>query len=187
MLLAIDIGNTNIVIGVFQGKILSQHWKIQAGREKTCDEYAVTLLHMFALSGVAVEEIRDVIISSVVPPLTPVFQELSRKRFNIKPMVVGPGLKTGMSILYENPLEVGADRIVPLRCDCLVKSQIDNCTEVVFHQISFPCIVSTPEVPYTAAYNLANLNLRELLITDTELKLIAAAAMTGLRSIPTKG
>ena len=112
MLLAIDIGNTNIVIGVFQGEILSQHWKIQAGREKTCDEYAVNLLHLFALSGVAVEKIRDVIISSVVPPLTPVFQELSQKRFNIKPMVVGPGLKTGMPILYENPLEVGADRIV---------------------------------------------------------------------------
>ena len=112
MLLAIDIGNTNIVIGVFKGEILSQHWKIQAGRERTCDEYAVTLLHLFALSRVAVEEIRDVIISSVVPPLTPVFQELSQKRFNIKPMVVGPGLKTGMPILYENPLEVGADRIV---------------------------------------------------------------------------
>ena len=112
MLLALDIGNTNIVIGVFQGENLSQHWKIQAEREKTCDEYAVTLLHLFALSGVVVEKIRDVIISSVVPPLTPVFQELSQKRFNIKPMVVGPGLKTGMPILYENPLEVGADRIV---------------------------------------------------------------------------
>jgi type III pantothenate kinase len=112
MLLALDIGNTNIVIGVFQGDTLSQHWKIQSGREKTCDEYAVTLLHLFALSGVTVEEIRDVIISSVVPPLTPVFQELSQNRFNIKPLVVGPGLKTGMPILYENPLEVGADRIV---------------------------------------------------------------------------
>jgi len=112
MLLALDIGNTNIVIGVFQGETLSQHWKIQAEREKTCDEYAVTLLHLFALSGVVVEKIRDVIISSVVPPLTPVFQELSQKRFNIKSMVVGPGLKTGMPILYENPLEVGADRIV---------------------------------------------------------------------------
>lgn len=112
MLLALDIGNTNIVIGVFQGELLSQHWKIQAEREKTCDEYAVTLLQLFALSGVAVEGITNVIFSSVVPPLTPVFLELSKSRFNIKPMVVGPGLKTGMPILYENPLEVGADRIV---------------------------------------------------------------------------
>ncbi len=112
MLLALDIGNTNIVIGVFQGKILSQHWKIQAGRETTCDEYAAILLQLFNLSGVVVREIHDVIISSVVPPLTPVFQELSQHRFNIKALVVGPGLKTGMPILYENPLEVGADRIV---------------------------------------------------------------------------
>ena len=112
MLLALDIGNTNIVFGIFQGKILSFFWKIQAERDKTCDEYAGTLLTLFALSGVVVEEVRDVIISSVVPPLTPVFQELSQNRFNIKPMVVGPGLKTGMPILYENPLEVGADRIV---------------------------------------------------------------------------
>lgn len=112
MLLALDLGNTNIVIGVFQGETLTQHWNIQSGRDKTCDEYAVTLLQLFALSGVAGEEIRDVIISSVVPPLTPVFQELSQNQFNIKPLVVGPGLKTGMPILYENPLEVGADRIV---------------------------------------------------------------------------
>lgn len=112
MLLALDLGNTNIVIGVFQGETLTQNWNIQSGRDKTCDEYAVTLFQLFALSGVAVEEIRDVIISSVVPPLTPVFQELSQNRFNIKPLVVGPGLKTGMPILYENPLEVGADRIV---------------------------------------------------------------------------
>ncbi len=112
MLLALDIGNTNIVIGVFQGQNLSKHWKIQSGRETTCDEYAVTLLKLFALSEVSVGEIRDVIISSVVPPLTPVFQELSQNRFNIKALIVGPGLKTGMPILYENPLEVGADRIV---------------------------------------------------------------------------
>ncbi len=112
MLLALDLGNTNIVIGVFQGETLAYHWNIQSGRDKTCDEYAVTLLQLFALSGVVVEEIRDVIISSVVPPLTPVFQALSQNRFNIKPLVVGPGLKTGMPILYENPLEVGADRIV---------------------------------------------------------------------------
>lgn len=112
MLLALDIGNTNIVFGVFKGESLFKHWKIRSAREKTCDEYAVTLLQLFALSEVPVEEIEDVIISSVVPPLTPIFQDLSQSRFRVKPLVVGPGLKTGMPILYENPLEVGADRIV---------------------------------------------------------------------------
>ncbi|MGD2294609.1 MAG: type III pantothenate kinase [Candidatus Aminicenantes bacterium] len=112
MLLAVDIGNTNIVVGVFLGKKLVTHWKIQSEREKTCDEYAVTLVNLFSLSGLSVDEISDVIFSSVVPPLTPIFQDLSQSRFGVKPLVVGPGLKTGMPILYETPLEVGADRIV---------------------------------------------------------------------------
>ena len=112
MLLAIDIGNTNIVLGVFEGEKLIQHWKIQTERERTCDEYGITLLNLFSLSGPKKTEIDSVIISSVVPPLTPIFQDLSQRLFKIKPVVVGPGLKTGMAILYENPLEVGADRVV---------------------------------------------------------------------------
>ena len=112
MLLAIDIGNTNIVFGVFQGKKLIQHWKIQTESEKTSDEYGVTLLNLFSLSGPEKKEIDSVIISSVVPPLTPIFEDLSHSLFNVRPAVVGPGLKTGMAILYENPLEVGADRVV---------------------------------------------------------------------------
>ena len=112
MLLAIDIGNTNISVGIFQGKSLVKHWKIKTEREKTCDEYGITLLNLLSLSGMEVKEIKSIILSSVVPPLTPVFQELSQRLFKIKPLVVGPGLKTGMAILYENPLEVGADRIV---------------------------------------------------------------------------
>jgi type III pantothenate kinase len=112
MLLAIDIGNTNIVLGVFRGKELIQHWKIQTESEKTSDEYGITLLNLFSLSGSEKTEIESVIISSVVPPLTPVFEDLSQSLFKVKPAVVGPGLKTGMAILYENPLEVGADRVV---------------------------------------------------------------------------
>ena len=112
MLLAIDIGNTNIVLGVFQGNNLIQHWKIQTEGEKTSDEYGVTLLNLFSLSGPEKTEIESVIISSVVPPLTPIFEDLSQSLFDVKPFVVGPGLKTGMAILYENPLEVGADRVV---------------------------------------------------------------------------
>jgi type III pantothenate kinase len=111
MLLAIDIGNTNIAAGVFEGKKLSRHWKIQSEREKTCDEYAVSLLSLFSFSGLDTKKITGIIISSVVPPLTPIFQNLGLEQFGLKPLVLGPGLKTGMPILYENPLEVGADRI----------------------------------------------------------------------------
>ena len=91
MLLAIDIGNTNIVLGVFEGERLIQHWKIQTERERTCDEYGVTLLNLFSLSGPKKTEIDSVIISSVVPPLTPIFQDLSQRLFQVKPVVVGPG------------------------------------------------------------------------------------------------
>ncbi len=112
MLLAIDIGNTNIALGIFRGKELIHHWKIRTEREKTSDEYGLTLLNLFSLSGPKKSEIDSVIISSVVPPLTPIFQDLIQSLFRVKPIVVGPGLKTGMSILYENPLEVGADRVV---------------------------------------------------------------------------
>jgi type III pantothenate kinase len=112
MLLAIDIGNTTIDVGIFKGKTLVEHWKIRTEREKTADEYAMTLLNLFSFSGIEVKKIKSVLVSSVVPPLAPVFEDLSHSLFNVRPLVVGPGLKTGMAILYENPLEVGADRIV---------------------------------------------------------------------------
>ncbi|MBN1223040.1 MAG: type III pantothenate kinase [Candidatus Aminicenantes bacterium] len=112
MLLAVDIGNTNIDVGVFRDKELFRHWLMRAEKEKTCDEYKVTLLNLFSLSQVDVAGVKAVIISSVVPPLTPVFANLSQNLFRVKPMIVGPGLKTGMPILYENPMEVGADRVV---------------------------------------------------------------------------
>lgn len=111
MLLAIDIGNTNIAVGLVQRGGLIKHWKIKSDREKTCDEYAATLVNLFSMSAIDKASIGSVIFSSVVPPLTPVFQRLSQSLFGVKAMVVGPGLKTGMPILYENPLEVGADRI----------------------------------------------------------------------------
>lgn len=112
MLLAIDIGNTTVAIGFFEDKRLSRHWKIRSDRDKTCDEYGVTLLNLFTFAGVGPEAVKAVIISSVVPPLTPIFQTLSQDLFHVKPLVVGPGLRTGMPILYEVPLEVGADRVV---------------------------------------------------------------------------
>jgi type III pantothenate kinase len=112
MLLAVDIGNTNIALGVFEGNDLIQRWKIRSEREKTSDEYEITLLNLLALAHLEAKNIRSVIISSVVPPLTPVFQSLSQGLLEVNPLVVGPGLKTGMPILYENPQEVGADRVV---------------------------------------------------------------------------
>ncbi len=112
MLLVVDIGNTNIALGLFKGNNLVQHWKIRTERDKTCDEYGIVLLNLLSLTHLDAESIKSVIISSVVPPLTPVFQELGQNLFKMKPLVVGPGLKTGMPILYENPQEVGADRVV---------------------------------------------------------------------------
>ena len=112
MLLAIDIGNTCVALGIFGGKRLIKHWKIRTEREKTCDEYGIILMNLLSLSGLEGEKIKSAILSSVVPPLTPVFQELVKSLFRVKALVVGPGLKTGMPILYENPLEVGADRVV---------------------------------------------------------------------------
>lgn len=112
MLLTFDIGNTTIGIGLFREKDLICHWRIRSDREKTSDEYGVMLRNLFSFDGVAASEVGGVIISSVVPPLTPVFQELSQTLFRTRALIVGPGLRTGMPILYEAPLEVGADRVV---------------------------------------------------------------------------
>ncbi|OGD12395.1 MAG: pantothenate kinase [Candidatus Aminicenantes bacterium RBG_13_62_12] len=110
-LLAIDVGNTTVGVGVFEDRNLICDWRIRSDREKTADEYGLILLGLLAGAGMGPERVGHVILSSVVPPLTPVFQALSRRLFGAKPVVVGPGLKTGMPILYDNPLEVGADRI----------------------------------------------------------------------------
>jgi type III pantothenate kinase len=112
MLMAIDIGNTTVAIGLFDGPALAHHWRIRSDHDKTPDEYEVLFRSLLASGRRDVSDIRGVIISSVVPPLTPVFQALSFDLFRTKPLVVGPGLKTGMPILYEAPLEVGADRVV---------------------------------------------------------------------------
>ncbi len=112
MLIAVDIGNTNIAIGIFEGENLAENWKIRSDAEKTCDEYKVILRGLLRSSSLEEEQVTSGILSSVVPPLTPVFQSICRGMFQIKPLIVGPGLKTGMPILYENPMEVGADRIV---------------------------------------------------------------------------
>ena len=112
MLIAFDIGNTTVAIGLFDGQTLEQTWRISSDRDKTSDEYGLILRGLLDVSGQGAAEVREAIISSVVPPLTPIFQSLAAALFKVKPLIVGPGLRTGMPILYEAPLEVGADRIV---------------------------------------------------------------------------
>jgi type III pantothenate kinase len=112
MLLAIDIGNTNVVIGVFDGEKLCADWRIGTNSQITSDEYAMIFKDLFGFAGLEFARISGVIISSVVPPILPVMTEMSKKYFQIQPMIVTHGMKTGITIRYENPKELGADRIV---------------------------------------------------------------------------
>lgn len=112
MLLAFDIGNTNMVIGIYQGKELITNWRITTDRQKTADEYGVLLYNLFIHHNIPKEKIDAIIFSSVVPPIMGALEIMSKKYFNIDPIIIGPGIKTGIPILYENPREVGADRIV---------------------------------------------------------------------------
>ena len=112
MLLALDVGNTNTVIGVFDGQALVTHWRLSTRREGTRDEYGILIKGLFDFGGLDFQAVSAVIISSVVPPLQGPLEEMARQYFGVEPMVVGPGIKTGMPILYESPREVGADRIV---------------------------------------------------------------------------
>lgn len=112
MILVFDIGNTNIVLGVFDGKNLIQHWRISTSTQRTDDEYGILLRALFESSGIPMKKVNALVISSVVPPLMLALEKMSKKYFNVEPLVVGPGIKTGISIKYDNPREVGADRIV---------------------------------------------------------------------------
>jgi len=112
MLLVIDIGNTNIVFGVYRGDTLINHWRVSTVLDRTADEYAIVLNSMLYFEKVRLVDIQSVIISCVVPPLLVPFQSICRKYIGVQPLIVEPGMKTGMPILYENPQEVGADRIV---------------------------------------------------------------------------
>jgi len=112
MLLAIDVGNTNIVLGVFDGATLVQSWRLQTLRERTSDELGLLVDGLFAHSRIERVKIRGVILGSVVPPLTGTMRHMAERYFGVTAMIVEPGVNTGMPILYKNPSEVGADRIV---------------------------------------------------------------------------
>lgn len=112
MILVVDVGNTHTVIGLYQGKKLIRHWRLLTEAERTADEYGVLLRSLFSASDLNFSAVEGMTVSCVVPPMTNVMMELSQKYFRLQPLIVGPGIKTGMPILYDNPREVGADRIV---------------------------------------------------------------------------
>lgn len=111
MLLVIDVGNTNTVLGVFDGPQLLAQWRLTTNREQTADEYGILIRNLLSLDSAQRHEITGIMIASVVPPLNPVLAEMAEKYFRLKPSFLGPGTRTGMAIHYENPQEVGADRI----------------------------------------------------------------------------
>jgi type III pantothenate kinase len=114
MLLTLDVGNTNTVLGLYRlsSDELVAHWRISTLRTQTADEYGVLFLNLFAMRKIEASEVDSVIISSVVPPLESTLRQVCERYFNIKPMFVEPGIKTGMPILVDNPAELGADRLV---------------------------------------------------------------------------
>jgi type III pantothenate kinase len=127
MLLVIDVGNTNTVLGVFQVahqpgeditieparyEHLVANWRVGSHLARTVDEYGVIFRNLFAMDNLEVSDVKGIVISSVVPPLDPVLRQVCERYFNTKPLFIEPGIKTGMQVLYDNPAEVGADRIV---------------------------------------------------------------------------
>ena len=112
MLLAFDVGNTNIVLGVFKDGELIQNWRLETDPRKSADEYGMVINQLFTYEGLDVNDVEDIIIATVVPSVLYTLQHLSVKYFNKRAIVVGPGVKTGLVVKYDNPKQVGADRIV---------------------------------------------------------------------------
>src|SRR5579871_6490058 len=127
MLLTVDVGNTNSVLGVFRGEELIAHWRLTTARAQTVDEYGVLTRNLFTLKGLDPKSVDGIIISSVVPPVNWTLGEMAKIYFGQKALFVEPGVKTGMAVLVDNPLEVGADRIVN--------------GVAAFHKYGGPCIV----------------------------------------------
>lgn len=112
MILVIDVGNTNIVLGVYQQEKLIHHWRLSTNRSSTVDEYGILIHNLFQMGKLDMSDIEGVIISCVVPPLIRTLENICQTYVGKVPFIVGPGIKTGLNIRYENPREVGADRIV---------------------------------------------------------------------------
>lgn len=127
MILALDVGNTNITIGVFSNGELGRHWRLRTVHDQTADEWGVLLRNLFFLGDLSLDEIDGIIIASVVPPLDSTLAAMSRQYFHREPMFVTSETDTGLHILYDNPREVGADRIVN--------------SVAAFHRYGGPCVV----------------------------------------------
>lgn len=112
MLLAIDVGNTNIVFGLYDGEELVGNWRLATDREKSNDEYGLVFTGLLEYGGFSEDDVSSVIVSSVVPTLMYTLSNMVKNYFKVEPIVIGPGIKTGINIKYDNPKEVGADRIV---------------------------------------------------------------------------
>ena len=108
----LDVGNSNIVLGFYEGNALRVHWRISTVRERTSDELGILMKSLFHDRGLELADVDGIVISSVVPPLMTSLENMCRQYFGLSPLVVGPGMKTGLPIKYENPREVGSDRIV---------------------------------------------------------------------------
>jgi len=111
LLMAIDVGNTDTVIGLLRNGKLLRHWRVLTEAERRADEYGMLIWSLYHAAGMEVPEVKGIVVACVVPPMTAVVEEMCRNYFKVEPLVIGPGVKTGMPILYENPREVGADRI----------------------------------------------------------------------------
>lgn len=112
MLFALDVGNSNIAVGVYEKNELVHHWRIETNRNRTEDEYGMIVRSLLDHVDIKFSDIKGIIISSVVPPIMFSLEKMCHKYFGLKPLIVGPGIKTGLNIKYDNPREVGADRIV---------------------------------------------------------------------------
>jgi type III pantothenate kinase len=112
MLVVVDVGNTHTVIGLFKGETLLEHWRLRTNKERTSDEWGLTFKNLFSLKSRSIEAVSAMAVSSVVPPATRALVSACESYFGLTPLVIGPGVKTGLPIRYETPREVGADRVV---------------------------------------------------------------------------
>jgi len=131
MLLALDVGNTNTTLGLYRldgsKPELAAHWRVTSHRTQTVDEYGVIFVNLFEMHGMAPSQVTDIVIASVVPPVDSTLRQVCETYFHVEPMFVEPGIKTGMTLLIDNPAELGADRL----CDCIA----------AYERYGGPCIV----------------------------------------------
>jgi type III pantothenate kinase len=127
MLLVVDVGNTNIVLGVYENEKLLVDWRLSTAVPRTADEYGISVINLFEKTDIDFRSVEAVIISSVVPTIMYSLEHMIRKYFKVEPLIVGPGVKNGINIKYDNPKEVGADRIV----NAVAAHEIYKCSLII--------------------------------------------------------